>query len=215
MGIMPYIQPDWSQPKLTLNDARIVCQRVKLNPVDITSDVIAKVLNSLRTSHANGGAFLSAVMIEEDPIFDHFASRNWLLKYQLLGRLLHRTEIRTSLRDLAITDAIDPPESPAESLVSLTDGFTKESPFLFDGKLAWTLYEGGAYHKPQGDGRTEKELANSFCEALFQNRYAEIEFFSSHHAWTPWFQDVNWDWTAVLLDLRKRMMWILVLTDTD
>lgn len=52
--------------------------------------------------------------------------------------------------------------------------FEVKSSFLFDGELARELYAGGAYRKPQGDGRAEKEGSLAFCEALFGLRFSEV-----------------------------------------
>jgi hypothetical protein len=212
---MPYISPDWTQPKLTLRDATELCARIQLTQMEAHSEAVECVLSSLRQSHANGGAFLAAWRIQEDPIFDRFASRNWLLQFQVLGRLLYREEIRASLPEVSIPSTAGFSDASAASEAILADGFAKESSYLFLGKLAWILHEGGAYHKPSGDGREAAEMAINFCDALFQNRFAEVECFINSRAWTPWFYDVNWDWTAVLIDLRKRIMWVLVTTDTD
>lgn len=94
-------------------------------------------------------------------------------------------------------------------------GFQMTSSFLFDGQLAQVLYSGGAYTKSIGDGRIEKENSLAFCDAVFGSRFSEISCFSSHSAWTPWFQGIAWDWTAVLFDRRRRELALLAVTDTD
>jgi hypothetical protein len=93
--------------------------------------------------------------------------------------------------------------------------FQATSSFLFDGELAGSLYAGGAYTSATGDGRTEKENALAFCEALFELRFSEVQYYSSHEAWTSWFGNIAWDWTAILFDLRTRALSILAITDSD
>ena len=85
----------------------------------------------------------------------------------------------------------------------------------FNGQLAHRRYMGGAYSHPQGDGKAAKQLATRFCDALFEQRFSEVHFFGNYDAWTPWFHEIAWDWTAVLFDLRKRLIWILAVTDRD
>jgi hypothetical protein len=127
---------------------------------------------------------------------------------------LHRDEVRKSLLEAKIPH-LDQTEESTNSLRGLTEGFSKVSSYMFLGKLAWILDDGGAYTKPLGDGRDAMKMAYGFCDALFQHRYCDVECFTSSHGWTPWFFDINWDWTAILIDLRQRIMWVLVMTDTD
>jgi hypothetical protein len=93
--------------------------------------------------------------------------------------------------------------------------FRVTSSFLFDGELAEKLYAGGAYTSAKGDGRAEKENSLAFCEALFGLRLSEVWYCSSHSAWTPWFGNIAWDWTAILFDRRLRALSILAVTDSD
>jgi len=93
--------------------------------------------------------------------------------------------------------------------------FRVTSSFLFDGELAEELYAGGAYTSPQGNGRAEKESSLAFCEALFGLRLSEMWYCSSRNDWTPWFQNVTGDWTAILFDRRFRALSILATTDSD
>jgi len=87
--------------------------------------------------------------------------------------------------------------------------------FLLDGTLAHVLYQGGAYHKPQGDGRAEKTFALEVCDAMFGLRYGEILCNPNYDAWTPWFRGIAWDLTIVVFDCRTRRIWLLAITDTD
>ena len=95
--------------------------------------------------------------------------------------------------------------------------FQVVSTFLFDGELARVLYEGGCYTRAEGDGRVEKERSLAFCEALFDLRWAEVSYYSTHKPWTRWFGNIgeDLDWTAILFDRRTRTLSILVTTDTD
>jgi hypothetical protein len=191
-----------------------MCERIELTPVEIKSAAAEAVLQRLKRNLANGGAFLAAVRFGPDTVFDCFASRNWLLREEMIARLLCREEIRQLLAAVQVPP-IDDSERCVSALKSLTDNFEKDSPYIFLAKLAWLLDDGGAYTTPSDDGRAAAELAFDFCKEVFDHRYAEVECFANHHAWTPWFFDVAWDWTVVLFDLRERLMWILVSTDTD
>ena len=113
------------------------------------------------------------------------------------------------LRDLEIGDDYELGDCAYDG------NFRATSSFLFDGELAQALYSGGAYTSAVGNGRAEKENSLLFCEALFGLRLSEVWYGSSHSAWTPWFGNIAWDWTAILFDRRLRALSILAITDTD
>lgn len=206
----PFLKPDWSTPRLTLADSQQMCAQIELTPIVEIPTAARSVVETLRKTHDNGNAFFAGIKIGPDVMFDRFASRNNLLTHSTLPRLMHRKEFQDLLPELQILDS--PPE---ENLEAFQSQLVRDGSYTFESLLAWTLYDGGAYHKPFGDGRMEKELSTTLCEALFQLRFAGVEYFKTHHPWTPWFFDVAWDWISILIDLRRRAMWVLVLTDTD
>lgn len=197
-----------------------MCERVYLNPVHLASPAFDSVIERLRESHSNGGAFLKCVNIPPNPTFDWFASRNRLLEFDILSSLLRRSEMVKLLPEV-----IAPKSSQVEMaeiaskentcFLGDTDGFKFESIFLFDAHLAQSLYGGGAYWQPAGDGKAEKDLALSLCEAAFERRFADMTYFSNFNPWTSWFHGIAWDWTAVLFDRKLRNLWVLAVTDTD
>lgn len=213
---MTVLEPNWSQERPTFQAAQNMCSQVALSPLAIEAESIAQVLNRLRASHSNGGAFFKAVRVGDSDVFDWFASRNRLLEYGILPLLLRRSEIRDLLPELSIqTDYFARNETDACTLAS-SGGFKFDSPFLLDGQLAKSLFEGGAYApETKIDGKTAKRLAMDFCEAVFDQRYEDVCLYSSDEAWTPWFHGIAWDWTALLFDKRTRTLWILAVTDTD
>lgn len=180
--------------------------------METRSEAVTQVLECLRKSHSNGGAILATVSFGSNQVLDWFASRNRWLEWGILPRILRREEIKLSLTELNICAL---PNITVEGEACSTDGFRIDNAFLFDGQLAACLYRGGAYTHPSGDGRSAKELALRFCDALFQHRFADLSLFTSHDAWTPWFHGIAWDWTAVLFDRRNRLLHILATTDTD
>ena len=212
---MELLNPDWNQQKPSVNDALSVCDRVELSRIDIESSSVVSVLNSLQAAHLNGRVLFAAVRIGGNPILDWFGSRNRLLEFDVLPRLLQRPEMREWLPGLLPEGAAEPSLSATEGATCSPYGLKLESPFTFDATLATTLYQGGAYHSSEGDGKAEKELAIAFCDALFEQRYGEMAYFVTFDAWSPWFYDVAWDWTAVLWDRRKRVLFVLAVTDTD
>ncbi|KAA6464581.1 hypothetical protein DYQ86_01005 [Acidobacteria bacterium AB60] len=210
------LEPNWNRAKPTREEAWKMCSEVALSLVRIQADPITQVLNRLRDSHSNGGAFLNAVLVGHSEVFDWFASRNRLLEFEILPRLLRRNEIRDSLPELRIqADYVSDHETDGCSFAS-SGGFKFDNPFLLDGQLAQSLFAGGAYPpSTKIEGKTAKRLAMEFCEVIFDQRYEDVSLYSSYEAWTPWFAGIAWDWTAVLFDKRTRTLWILAVTDED
>ena len=209
------LEPDWNQPRPELNDVLRMCRRIELEKLELRSDSARQVLQCLRESHTNGGAMLATVALAADKVMDWFASRNRLLEWEILPRILRREQIKACLAELKIGALTNSTGESENCPTSACDGFRIDNAFLFDGQLAARLHSGGAYSHPRGDGKAEKQLALDFCDTLFQQRFSEVSLFTSHEAWTPWFHGIAWDWTAVLFDRRRRMLHILAVTDTD
>lgn len=193
-----------------------MCAGVALEPRKIESSVIDTVLARLRASFSNGWAVFASLKVGADSTFDWYASRNRLLEFEILQSLLHRKSVSEALPDLMIPDEGPSSRETGAGKTSNPTGFQHENQFLFDGQLAAQLFNGGAYSTPHRiEAKEAKQLAMSFCDALFALRYEDISLFTSYDAWTPWFYGIAWDWTAVLFDRRDRTLSILAVTDTD
>lgn len=191
-----------------------MCRLVPLAQIPVNETNLVSTIQEICGSHTNGGAFLAAFEVGTNSDFDWFASRNRLLEFDILPLLLARTEVRDALPTLKIPDfCID--WSRASSCES-ANGFEMSDSFKFDGKLSQVLFYGGAYTScADRDGRAEKEAALRFCDTAFGMRFSEVSYYRSYSAWTHWFGEIAWDWTAVLLDRRLRKLWILAVTDSD
>ena len=212
---MKLLNPDWNQEKPSFDQSRAMCQQVPLELRTWSDPRVDAVLARIRETHIHGGALFASFNVGSSRDFDWFASRNRLLEFGILRQLLGRAEVRGGLPALEIqTSLADDITSEACSLGD-DSGFQMTSSFLFDGQLAAIQYAGGAYTRGQGDGRTEKESSLAFCDAVFGSRFSEVSYFSSHSAWTPWFEGIAWDWTASLFDRGRRALSILAVTDTD
>lgn len=198
-----------------------MCRHLELAHEDIHPASLAKVLGALRQSHTNGGAFFASHRFGESQTFDWFASRNRLAEFGILTSLVGRKEVRLALPELQIPDEQTSEVCSQECSITKGGGFKMESPFLFDGLLAHTLYAGGAYGVPKEgnvqrlDEKQVKQLALAVCDDLFEQRFSEISLFNNYDPWTAWLGGIAWDWTAVLFDRRKRSLSILAVTDTD
>ena len=219
---MNRLKPDWNQQKPSSREAERMCETVGLAPTLIENTDINFVLERLRTTHIHGGALFGALRVGEDIGFDWFASRNRLLEYDILSRLLCRNEVRNLLPDLDIPQDFSSMPNDRGSCVAKSGGtfssgsFKFDNPFSLDGQLAQILFTGGAYtSKSEMTGFAAMELAGAFCNATFGRRYEEISIFTSYAAWTPWFCGIAWDWTSIFFDRGTRKLWLLAVTDTD
>jgi hypothetical protein len=241
---MELLKPDSSQSRPTFNEAQAMCQEISLELRPLSDSRLESVLHRLRETHANGGALFASFNVGSSEIFDWFASRSQLPVFGILRQILARPEVIIALPDLQV-QPISPDDpalvthklkdlAPAD--VNLADynladygiGLDSEvgntnydgefqliNSFLFDGELAGKLYAGGAYTRPEGNGRAEKENSLAFCDALFGLRFAEVSLYSTDTSWTPWFAGIAWDWTALLFDRLTRTLSVLALTDSD
>ena len=132
-----------------------------------------------------------------------------VMSSEQLAELLNPEHSSSQLAHLGVDQEYEIGETESDG------NFRVTSSFLFDGELAKELYAGGAYTRPQGDGRAEKENSLAFCEALFALRFSEVWHCSSYSDWTPWFANVTGDWTAILFDRRLRALSILATTDSN
>jgi hypothetical protein len=213
---MTILVPVWDQPKPSFDDAQAMCSQVGLAFEEAQPASVAEVLDSLRESHVNGGAAFASFRVADSHTFDWFASRNRFAEYDILPMILRREEVRTRLPELRIPIEVTPDTQSQSCSMATADGFKMDDPFLFDGRLAHTLYAGGAYGRnTRLDARQAKLLALAACDDLFEQRFSDINLFTSYDAWTPWFQNVAWDWTTFLFDRRKRIFSVLAVTDTD
>lgn len=201
---MELLEPDWSQPKPSPDEARMTCQRIQLSPVKLPQQPFDAFLESLTASHRNGGVQVAAFHLGANRVFDWFASRNRLTEFGLLDALLAQPTIREAVPELRIPDPLKE-----------AAGFNFSIPFTLDGNLANSLYRGGAYHRVNGDGAKEKELAGSVCDAMFGRRFGEVNRFTSHEPWTSWFGGIAWDSSDIVFDRRLRRLWLIAITDSD
>jgi hypothetical protein len=201
---MDLLEPNFEQPRPSVSDIRDMCSRIQISSVSFQNEALNKFLAQVRQSHSNGGAYLTVFELESDPVFDWFASRGRLAEDGLLDWLLLNSAIRSAL-----------PEVYMRAPQRIESGLTCCDQFMLDGTLSRILYSGGAYSKIGGDGRNEKALALSVCEAMFGLRFGEVSCYFSDKSWTPWFKEIAWDVTAAVFDRRTRRLWILTVTDTD
>jgi hypothetical protein len=178
-------------------------QSLALNPIDSPPDT-EPYLAELCRINVNGAVIFGRFQIEGNKSLDWFASRNRWDEVDFFRQLLSHSALRQRWPELI--EKIRDEEFP---------DFEWGSSLTLDGELARSLVIGGAYERFKGPPREAKNLASRFCDALFDDRYLDIEVFWCWNAWSAWFHDIAWDRTCVIIDRRHRSIGLLCSTDTD
>lgn len=200
---MEVLQPDWNQDKPTPSAVSEMLTALEIRPIVLSDPIFETFLARLRSSHCNGGVHLFCFEVGASKVFDGYTAGNRWDCDGFVDTLLTHPVILNSLQII---------EAPQTFIT----GLTQKNGFLLDEYFANLLYRGGAYSPtPSGDGREEKRMALSVCNAIFGLRYGEVFYAVSYEPWTPWFYDVAWDGTVLLFDKRLRRLWLFVITDTD
>lgn len=198
------LEPDFTEPVPTVA-AQVRAWRDADFPLNTrTYPSLEKFVEALRPRYANGAVLSASFRWPGEPTFDWYLSRNRAEELLFFHKFWHAPTPAAALRELRV---------PAD--YAGRPPFQWASSFSLAGELALALYNGGAYHRPAGTGADEMRLAGQVTLELFGGRYSEVLTFVNHGAWTPFFHDVAWDFTWLLLDKRERLVHVLCATDTD
>jgi hypothetical protein len=165
------------------------------------------VIDQVRRENVNGGAIRASFAIAPEEVFDWLVASNKFKFLEFPGRLFTLPAVQSAIPSLGLTN-----ESPVPEM---SEGGVDA--FEFDGWLARWIYNGGAYSPSPGTMQpgAAKRMAVAACHEIVGDRFDEIVVFANYTAWCPFFRDVAWDMTCVVLDRRARLVHILCSTDTD
>lgn len=177
---------------------------IKVTPIDEIPPSVQEYIAELRRINVNGGAAYARFYVEGNRDYNWFATRSRWDEIGFFSRFLGHPVVSSILPEVTKGASFD-------------DSITFEwgSSLVLDGELARTLVNGGAYKKFEGTPRDAKRLGVRVCDALFGDRFLDVQVFRCRKAWSPWFCAVAWDNTCVFIDLRLQAVSILVSTDTD
>jgi hypothetical protein len=201
---MNLLEPIWSQEKPNDSQIEQMWNELEITPESFEHPALDHVLRHLRETHTNGGALFSLFRISDHSTFHWFGSRNRLSEMDFFRRFLTSSVVVSALPELQI-DEQDFSEPCFQWGNSLT----------LDGEIAFLIASGGAYGRFEGTSRDAKNLGVRFCDALFDDRFIEVQVHASHQPWSPWFHGIAWDSTWLGLDKRFSKVWMLCTTDTD
>jgi hypothetical protein len=177
---------------------------IEIRPIDESLPAVEEYLAELRRVYACGGAFLARFRVDGGRDLDWFASRNRLDEIFFFSRFLMHPVVTQKL-----------PEPTRDA--TFDDSFTVKwkSPFTLDGELARAIVMGGAYFEFEGPARDAKRLGGRVCDALFGDRFRDVEVYRSRGSWSPWFLMQMFNMTYFIVDRREEVVSILVATDED
>jgi hypothetical protein len=192
-------RPEWADIKRSHD-------RVTYEAYAVESPAVTALLDALRETHDNGGAMLAGFRVNADDVIGWFASRNRLKEYDLFPHFLGSQAVRDALPELQVPQ-------PLGRELGFEPSWT--GTLTIDGELAARLVHGGAYDTFEGSATEAKRLGAAFVDALVGDRHTDFKVYRSDEAWAPWFCDIAWDTTWILVDRRTPTVLLLCLTDTD
>jgi len=201
---MSWLDLDATQNRRAETSPVSLWQRVDIRPVDEIPRAVSRYLEELRRVYVNGDAQYARFALTGNADFNWFATRNRWQELDFFTQLLTHPVVRTAL----------PGVTRGMKRTHLAH-FEWASSLTLDGELARLLVAGGAYQAFAGPPREAKQLGGQLCEALFDDRYLEVEVYRNYSPWSAWFQDVAWDSTHLLIDRRLQEVSLICATDTD
>jgi hypothetical protein len=167
-----------------------------------------ELLDVWRSLFANGGVLLARLRWMGALTDDWFRTSAKVHEYESFRSLFGSPGLRNALPELAVPEPF-PISSPPEFPQSYGDLLT------LDGEIATNLVRGGAYRRFSGPATEAKRIASAAVAEWTQDRFEDFQVFGSDAPWTPWFYDVAWDHTWILIDRCNREATVLCATDTD
>lgn len=177
-------------------------ENVEYRCVAPTTPAVQAFAGKMASLYANGGCLIRRFEPRTPAVFDLALRHDLRGLAPLLSSFLGRPEVQAALAEARVGEA---------ALDAVP--FRAIGTYELEGALTQILLWGGAYR-----GGMPEEPARLASRALVDEltgdrRHAHV--FAIEGAWTPWFRDVAWDHSFVVLDADRRIWWTLFMTDTD
>jgi hypothetical protein len=201
---LSWLEVDWKREPPGEKATNALWKTVEARQIDDVPTEVETYLTELRRVNVNGGAEFARFRVSGSKHFDWFATRNRWDEMAFCQQILVHPSVCAAL-----------PAVTKDARLDDTVAFEWSSSLTLDGELAGGLLSGGAYEKFKGTAREAKDLGARVCQALFGDRFNDVEVFRSRNAWSAWFFNVAWDSTFVIIDRRTQDVSLLFSTDTD
>ncbi|NUR05951.1 MAG: hypothetical protein HOQ45_02945 [Nocardioidaceae bacterium] len=180
---------------------------VGYSEVQLSGPGLRSYLDALAASRPTGRTILARFSALNTDA-EWFGTQTNLRKFSAFRDFLGNPAVRAALPQLLAEDPLPigtpPPFDEVPSGV-----------LTLDGEFAWLLIEGGAYGKFSGTHAQAKILASSAVQDLVGDRYEDYRAFWSPEPWSSFFDDVAWDVTWILVNVRLREVTIFCSMDSD
>jgi len=202
---------------------------IEFEPVNADDPVVTGFVGVLNDIFVNGGATLGVVRITNRAptayrSISHFSVSNVFFEHFLTSDAFNAT-----VPEMDVGDGLDEVIERRKESERGRPTLEKLNSFAIDGYLAKRMWDGGAYHDfrdidgpdthlPDDDRKPvdAKQMAATFVEAAFENRFDDIDLLRSQASWCNWFNYGGaFDCTYFAVDKRYRLIWTLAITDTD
>jgi len=201
---LSWLDVNWKHERPSKASVELLWRSFEVTTVTEVLPAVEEYLVELRRVYTNGGAYCARFHVNGNEDFNWFATRNRWDEMSFFSRLLLHPALVSAL-----------PQVAAEGRATELAEFSWGSSLTLDGELARALVLGGAYEQFKGTSREAKELGARVAESVFGDRFLDVVVFRCWKPWSPWFFDVAWDSTMLLIDRRLQLVTVLVSTDTD
>lgn len=177
---------------------------VQYEVLPTTDPALLPVLQELQATRVNGGVILKIFRPVDPSAFDR-ATREDLRGFpNMLRCFLEAPSVRSTV-----------PELQLPCPLSHMPQFAQYSGFEFEGAVTRHLLFGGAYVASSLDEETARQYSRDFVDGLLGQGRLHSTAWGTEEPWTPWFHDVAWDVTFVILQRQTRQWALFCITDTD
>lgn len=159
---------------------------------------------ALRTRFSNGSVVFHSFRLPEHPVLEWYFERNQLHECNFFERFWQALTVATK-----IPYKLAPLNFYERSI------FEWCTPFQLGGNLSALIFSGGAYSSSTGYGPEARRLGEGAAAELLAGDYEQTLFFQSHAAWSDFFMDIAWDYTAIVLSKPSRLVHVILATDLD
>jgi len=185
-------------------DRKKMWSSLKLEEITHNFSKTRHYIKALQQVYTNGNVTFLAYQVQENEIFNWYASRN---SFHEMGLFENFWKLSQNQKHIAV-------ELGDFNFYS-QDVFSYSSPFTLGGELASTLYHGGAYEKHHKGAVDAKDLADQAALEIHNNEYENTLVFTTHLPWSNYFFDIAWDSTWVIINKKMRRIFCILATDTD
>ncbi len=204
--------PDWDEPRPGGEQLEAARRDIGFAAVEGAGPELGRYCQSLEALGLR--TVCARVSLDSwDRTAEWFLSRNRLKEFGFVQAMLGSPALAVALPE--VVAGLGRRRFTDQGPVDMVKEFRVENPFGLDGVLAGLLWWGGPYKHFPGTAGQAKEMGVAVCAELIGDRWDEFDLYVSHLAWSLWFDDIAWDFTAALIDRRGMSATLIMATGTD